>query len=60
MDFKKLKRTLIIILVAAIILVLCASFFGNAISDFIKGFITGVSFAMLVGAALVLRAKSKK
>lgn len=60
MDSKKQKRILIIVIVVVIIFVLLTTLFGERISDFTNGFITGLLFTLIVGALIVFGGKRSK
>ena len=60
MNTKKLKRILIIIAVAVVLLVTVGSLFGERISAFMSGFITGLSFTLIVGIVAVFWTKIYK
>lgn len=52
MDASKLKRLVIIVVVAIVILLVVRAFFGERISDFMNGFVTGISLTLLVASAI--------
>jgi len=61
MDSKKLKTILVVVIIAAVILALVSSFFGDRIRDFMNGFITGLSVTVIAAALIAFWfRKSKK
>lgn len=60
MDSKKTKRLLIIIVLTGALLLTIGSLFGERISDFMSGFITGLSFTVIVGVLIIFGAKINK
>lgn len=57
---KKLKRLVIIIAMSTVVLMLVGIFFGERISDFMSGFITGLSFTFIVGFVIYIWTKIHK
>ena len=60
MDSKQVKRSLIIIGIGIVLLIIFSSFFGERISDFMNGFITGLSLTVITGAIIYFWMKIKK